>query len=257
MKLYRFSLLIFFLYTILFVGVVSSIFATTTDQIGPYIAQANAYRSGGINNDRLHVNLWAMAECRGGASGTTLEVNLTVNGKPHLDKTPTKVIYHGSGYLVDKLRSTNEENGARSEAITTGNSSLAGTVSVSAVETVGVMPPPPPDPDVPYCDCPCDSVGLESVSGLYTATSGETHETCLMTDAPYSEVYWYVASPSETGLGTHMETDTGDGTTTEATFSYTFPSGAMHTGTYTITAYIYRLDQSVYQESYTVEVSSD
>lgn len=76
-----------------------------------------------------------------------------------------------------------------------------------------------------------------------------------MTDAPFYEILWYVAAQGETGLGTNIEVDTGDGTTTNATFSYTFPSGAMHIGTYKITAYIYRWNQSVYEESYTVDVS--
>ena len=99
--------------------------------------------------------------------------------------------------------------------------------------------------------------GLFSVNCSYTASPGESHEACVTTDAPYSEIYWYVAAPGETGLGTQQEIDTGDGTTTKARFSYTFPSGAMHTGTYKITAYIYRSDLSVYEESYTVDVSVD
>ncbi len=257
MKLNRVLLLISFSCAILFVGVVSNIFASLTVEHGDYIAIANGWRSGGINNDRLHVNLTAEASTEGYASGAKLTVTLTVNNRPDLTINETKDNIHGSTSLRRKLRAPYQENSATAYAKSEGNSLFAGTISAEATYYVPDMPPPPLDPDPPVCDCPCDSVGLESVNGLYTAAPGDTHEACLMTDAPYSDVYWYVASPSDTGLGTQMETDTGDGTTTEATFSYTFPSGTMYTGTYTITAYIYRSDQSVYQESYTVEVSSD
>ncbi len=56
-------------------------------------------------------------------------------------------------------------------------------------------------------------------------------------------------------LGSNIETDySTDSGSTEASLSYTFPSGSMHTGDYVITAYIYRADQSVYEENYTVTV---
>lgn len=75
------------------------------------------------------------------------------------------------------------------------------------------------------------------------------------TNAAYNYVYWYVKSPSESGLGTNVKTDTGDGsTTTTAQLSYSFPGGV--SGDYVITAYVYGADNSVYQTSYTVTVSS-
>ena len=258
MKLYSVLLLIVFLCATLFIGVVSNISASTRDQELYWIAEASARRSGGINNDRLHVNMWGIAECTARAHFTTLEVSLKIDNKPNLDKTPQKYIQHGSGYLVENLRSAYEQNGGEAKVKSGGYYyPLSATFAIEVTEYVGTMPPPQDiylPPSIPD-DCPCDEEGLYSVNGMYTATPGESHESCVTTDAPYSEIYWYVAAPGETGLGTSYEIDTGDGTTTKARFSYTFPSGAMHTGTYKITAYIYRWNQSIYEESYNVDVS--
>ena len=62
-------------------------------------------------------------------------------------------------------------------------------------------------------------------------------------------------SPSESGLGTSVNWVSGDGSSTSATFSYTFPSDA--SGDYVITAYTYLSDWSVVQPSYTVTVGSN
>lgn len=100
--------------------------------------------------------------------------------------------------------------------------------------------------------------GLSPVNGSYGCIPGDSHEASLVTDGPYSQVYWYVKAPWEIShYGTNVEIDEGDETTTEASLTYTFPSGAMHTGEFTITAYIYRADLSVYEESYTVNVTLD
>ncbi len=101
------------------------------------------------------------------------------------------------------------------------------------------------------------SPGLKPKNGSYAANPGDSHEAVLITDAPYSSVTWYVNAPGDVSgtLGSNMgSTYAQDSGSTEASFSYTFPSGAMHTGDYTITAYIYRANQTVYQESYTVTV---
>ena len=96
--------------------------------------------------------------------------------------------------------------------------------------------------------------GLSSSDGSYTASAGDTHEVNLVADGPYSQVYWYVKAPGDTGsYGTQVEIDSGDGVTSDASLSYTFPADAA--GEYTITACIYRSDQSVYEESYTVTIS--
>ncbi len=107
-------------------------------------------------------------------------------------------------------------------------------------------PDPSPAPDPLY--------SLSSSDGSYTAEAGTGHEANFTTDQAYSSVYWYVKSPSESGLGTNVDTDYGDSsTTTTAQLSYSFPSGV--SGDYVITAYVYGGDNSTYQTSYTVTVS--
>ncbi|MDE0313280.1 MAG: hypothetical protein OXM61_00130 [Candidatus Poribacteria bacterium] len=100
--------------------------------------------------------------------------------------------------------------------------------------------------------------GLSPDNGSYVASPGDSHQANLITDAPYNSVYWYVRGPGESSnsLGSNIDTTYGDdeATSTEDSFTYTFPSGAMHTGEYVITAYIYLADQSVDQEHYTVTV---
>ena len=104
----------------------------------------------------------------------------------------------------------------------------------------------------------CPSAGLSPANGSYSSSPGETHTANLITDGPYSQVYWYVKAPWETtDLGTNVEIVSGDGTATKTSLNYTFPSGAMHTGDFKITAYIYPTSGSVYEYSYTVHVSLD
>lgn len=105
----------------------------------------------------------------------------------------------------------------------------------------------------------CPIPGIYPTAPNQTPSPGDTYSVHLITDGPYSQVYWYVKAPWETTYyGTNVETDSGDGTATTASLNYTFPSGAMHTGDFKITAYIYRhSDLSVYEESYTVTVSSN
>ncbi len=91
-------------------------------------------------------------------------------------------------------------------------------------------------------------------SGSYTASAGDTHTANLTLSSVYSSIYWYVKSPSESGLGTSVQYVSGDGSSTSASFSYSFPSDA--SGDYVITAYTYLSDGSVIQPSYTVTVGS-
>ena len=121
----------------------------------------------------------------------------------------------------------------------------------------------PPD-NTPACDLctngcsACPSPGLSPANGSSSSSPGGTHTANLITDGPYSQVYWYVKAPWETtALGTNVEIDSGDGTTIKASLNYTFPSGAMHTGVFKITAYIYPSTGSVYEYSYIVNVSLD
>ena len=96
---------------------------------------------------------------------------------------------------------------------------------------------------------------LSASSGVYTAAPGDSHTANFSTGSVYSSVYWYVKSPSDTSsLGTTIEIDQGDGSLTTASFTYTFPSDV--SGDYKITAYVYDSSSSVYEESYTVTVSS-
>lgn len=95
---------------------------------------------------------------------------------------------------------------------------------------------------------------LSPFDGAYTANAGDSHTANFTAPAAYSSVYWYVKSPSDTSAyGTTIEIDQGDGSTTTADFTYTFPSGV--SGVYQIMAYVYGSDNSVYEESYTVSVS--
>ncbi len=257
MKLYRVLLLLVLICTTLFIGVTNTILAGRY-QDEYWIAEAYAWRSGGLNNDRLHVNMWGSAECTARATNTTLTIDFRIFGKPELDEHYPDYIQYGSGYIVENFKSHYQENSGEVDVISEGNYSALFRIQAREIQRVGPMPPPPPPPDPippePIEDCPCDTVGIESVSGLYTARPGESHEACVMTDTPFSEIYWYVAAPGETGLGTNIEVDIGDGTRRNSTFSYTFPGGATQTGTYKITAYIYG-ENHVYEESYTVNVS--
>ena len=95
---------------------------------------------------------------------------------------------------------------------------------------------------------------LVSSDLIYTATAGNGHEANLTISEAYSYVFWYVKSPSETGLGTQIKTDYGDGGITTAQLDYSFPSGV--SGDYVITAsYILYSTGLSFAESYTVSVS--
>ena len=92
-------------------------------------------------------------------------------------------------------------------------------------------------------------------SGSSSASAGGSVTVGLATTTAFSSVYWYVAGPGDSGLGSHVETDTGGSSSTTESFTYTFPSDATE-GTWTITAYIYNYsDSSTYETSYTVNVS--
>ncbi|MDE0087071.1 MAG: hypothetical protein OXU23_15225 [Candidatus Poribacteria bacterium] len=110
----------------------------------------------------------------------------------------------------------------------------------------------------------------EEISGLGPTTDGETFSddcTCnlnserdwqslVITDTPYSSVYWYVKAPGDTSsLGTHVETDWGDGAEKRATMTYSFPDDVPGTAAYyEITAYYYLSDNTVDWDSYKVYV---
>ncbi len=94
-----------------------------------------------------------------------------------------------------------------------------------------------------------------SLSGSSSASAGGSVTIGLSTTTAFRSVYWYVAAPGASGLGSHVETDTGSSSSTTDSFTYTFPSDAT-SGDWTITAYIYNYsDSSTYQVSHTVSVS--
>ncbi len=93
-----------------------------------------------------------------------------------------------------------------------------------------------------------------SLSGPSTAASGNSVTLDLMTDTPFSSVYWYVSAPGDLNSGSSLETDTGGSSSTSASFTYTFDSWAF--GYYTITAYIYNYSDNVaYEATHTVYVT--
>lgn len=262
MKLTSVFLLFFFSCVVFYVGTVNTISAEEdhdADVAGPYAAEVHAYRKGGL---KQHVELHAKAtSTERGKNGYFFLYHYKIinpGGPLELDRKTGGPIDGSFHEELDKLYK-NQPSACLVTSDVIGDDQYGNGYHVVASASVGPMPPPPapdPPPSIPD-NCQCDEEGLYSVNGLYTAAPGESHEACVTTDAPYSEIYWYVAAPGETGFGTQQEIDTGDGTTTKARFSYTFPSGAMHTGTYKITAYIYRSDLSVYWEDYTVDVSVD
>ena len=102
-----------------------------------------------------------------------------------------------------------------------------------------------------------NNLGISPTDPNQSPSPGEAYEVRLVTEVPYYFVDWYVKAPWDTSeRGTHEEYDPGDGTLTEATFRYTFPSGAMHTGDFLITAvyYLWSSDTSEYEETYTATV---
>ena len=106
-------------------------------------------------------------------------------------------------------------------------------------------------------DTDTPNIGLSPVNPNPTPQPGDSITLNLVTSEPYYDVNWYVKAPWETSeRGTYQGYDhDSSGTATEASFSYTFPSGSMHTGDFLITAVIYRhSDMSSYEETYTVTV---
>ena len=101
----------------------------------------------------------------------------------------------------------------------------------------------------------------ETFSGDCSCTGGDEWDSLMITDAPYSQIYWYVKAPGDTSAhGTLESTVDRDGTERNSVFTYTFPEddGLPGTGSsYEITAYVYRWDQSVYWESYSIFVEDD
>ena len=113
-----------------------------------------------------------------------------------------------------------------------------------------------------YIDVDLDDDGADASptltpsNGLYTASAGDSHTAKLSASSPYSLVYWYLKSPSDTSAsGKIVEIDKGDGSSTSADMTYTFASDAV-AGAYVITAYVYPVSGEVSIVRYTVTLSS-
>ena len=253
MKLSHVLLLIIFS-GMLFVGVVNDISFAASDiaREGPYEAYVHAYRFGGDEN-RLHVYLYARASSTDRARNGTLTINLVLHsGWNYYESKPAPVNRHY--WLYYPHTSQFEESSGNVSANAYGNST-DGITFYTANAQVGVGPMPPPIPQ--QGTDPEPQVGITSTDSDDTASPGETHDYKLITDTPFYWVGWYVKAPWDTSeRGTYITGEDGDGTKTESTFSYTYPSGSMHTGDFLITAVIYRWsDMSQYEETYTETVS--
>ncbi len=88
-----------------------------------------------------------------------------------------------------------------------------------------------------------------------TYRPGDSVTLNLVTSEAYYDVTWYVHTPWDTSSsGTYQDYTYGGGASTEASLSYTFPSGAMHTGDFVFRAVIYNSDMSSYEETYSITV---
>ena len=82
----------------------------------------------------------------------------------------------------------------------------------------------------------------------------DTHYGQAGINQPYRVVFWYVKSPGESGFGTLVKTDYGDGSAITSYFEYTFNSGSTAGKEYEITAEVFPVDG---QEDPTIPIDSD
>lgn len=219
------------------------------DEDMPYEAYVYWYRSGG-NEDRLHLYMYARASSTDRARNGHLRIYFSLtNGWDDPQQIPVPVNRHT--WLFDDHPLQFEENGGFVEAEAWGSSTGGGHQRAHAYLWPDPMPPPTPQPATN------PQVGISATDSDDTASPGETHEYKLITSEPYYWVDWYVKAPWETSArGTYITYEYGDGTKTESAFSYSFPSGSMHTGDFLITAVIWRWsDMFEYEETYTETVS--
>ncbi len=254
MKLSHVLLLIIFS-SILSVGFVIDISLAESefDREMPYEAYVYWYRFGG-NENRLHVYMYARASCTDRARNGFLSIYFSLsNGWSDPRNTPASVNRHT--WFYDDYTFQNEENKGYISATAYG--SCTGGGSQIAFANLDVDPMPPPKPQEGTTTEP--EAGISATDSDDTVTTGETHEYKLITETPYYWVDWYVKTPwdtSESKRGTYITYEYGDGTKTESTFSYNFPSGSMHTGDFLITAVIWRWsDMFEYEETYTETVT--
>ncbi|MDE0637931.1 MAG: hypothetical protein OXI43_18990 [Candidatus Poribacteria bacterium] len=104
------------------------------------------------------------------------------------------------------------------------------------------------------------TLGITLANSDQTFEPGDSVTLDIVTADPFYDISWYVHTPWDTSSsGTYLQNSSGDGTSTSASLSYTFPSGAMHTGDFVFRAYVYKWSDMSYvgEETYTVSVSSE
>ena len=98
------------------------------------------------------------------------------------------------------------------------------------------------------------SASLSPSDGSYTAEAGSSHTANVSVPSGWTQIYWYLKSPSESGYGTSQSNvSDSTGNSTSASYTYSFPSGV--SGDYVLTAYVYASDGTIAEPSYTVSVS--
>ena len=227
---------------------------------GPYTAEAYVYRVN-IANVKLTAKASSTPRAKNGkyklVANKDSDLNRQVENWDPLEEQTHMDTHHGliDGDFSEELKRNYPltEFGYQAKSFSGGELTDGTLCSASVEDKVGEIPILEPTP------VPQPQLGISPVDPDDTPYPGEAHEYRLVTDAPYYYVNWYVKAPWETSeRGSYIGSDSGDGTTTESTFSYTFPSGAMHTGDFLITAVIYRWsDMSEYEETYTATVSLD
>lgn len=89
---------------------------------------------------------------------------------------------------------------------------------------------------------------------LTTLIAGNTHYGQAHISQPYRVVFWYVKSPGQSGWGTLVHSDYGNGTDTTSYFQWTFNNGSATGDAYTITAEVFPIAG---QEDVNVPIDSD
>lgn len=233
---------------IYFLSVSNAFSKTDFDRDLPYEAAVEGKRV-----DRINVYMYARASSTSRGRNGTLSINFSLtNGWSDGDyKYPVNGYY----WLSDTSPHPREESGGMVSAYASGEDTGGNSHTAYAMVTIPEMPPPDPTPATEEVI----EIGIFPIDPTDTPSPGETHGYKLITEDPFYWVDWYVKAPGDTSdRGEYIEGDSGDGTSTETSMYYTFPSGSMHTGDYLITAVIYRWsDMSQYEETYTATVSID
>ena len=112
------------------------------------------------------------------------------------------------------------------------------------------------DGDVIIHETPSQNIVLTPSDGSSMVTAGRSYTVDLSVPSGYTSIYWYMKSPSQSGLGTSVSSvSDSTGNATSASYTYSIPSDA--SGDYVLTAYITLSDSTIAESSYTVSVSSD